>query len=83
MVGIESRGFIFAAPLAIKLNCSFVLARKTGKLPSATVAEEYNLEYGTDSIEMHTDSINTGDRVLIIDDLLATGGTAKAEQSKY
>ena len=78
VVGIESRGFIFAAPLALKLGCRFVIARKPGKLPSATIAEEYDLEYGTDGIEMHTDSINTGDRVLIIDDLLATGGTAKA-----
>ena len=78
VVGIESRGFIFAAPLALRLGCRFVLARKPGKLPSATIAEEYDLEYGTDAIEMHTDSINEGDRVLIIDDLLATGGTAKA-----
>ena len=81
VVGIESRGFIFAAPLALKLGCRFVLARKPGKLPSATLAEEYDLEYGTDAIVMHTDSINTGDRVLIIDDLLATGGTAKATGS--
>ena len=81
VVGIESRGFIFAAPLALNLGCRFVLARKPGKLPSATIVEEYDLEYGTDAIEMHTDSINTSNRVLIIDDLLATGGTAKATGS--
>ena len=78
VVGIESRGFIFAAPLALKLGCRFVLARKPGKLPGETIAEEYDLEYGTDSIEMHKDAIDDGDRVLIVDDLLATGGTAKA-----
>ena len=78
IVGIESRGFIFAAPLALKMGCRFVLARKPGKLPSETIAEEYELEYGTDAIEMHTDAINKGDKVLIVDDLLATGGTAKA-----
>ena len=78
IVGIESRGFIFAAPLALKLGCRFVLARKPGKLPSETVAEEYELEYGTDAIEMHRDAISKGDRILIVDDLLATGGTAKA-----
>ena len=78
IVGIESRGFIFAAPLALKLGCRFVLARKPGKLPGETIAEEYELEYGTDSIEMHKDAINDGDRVLIVDDLLATGGTARA-----
>ena len=78
VVGIESRGFIFAAPLALKLGCRFVLARKPGKLPGETIAEEYDLEYGIDSIEMHKDAINDGDRVLIVDDLLATGGTARA-----
>ena len=77
IVGIESRGFIFAAPLALKLGCRFVLARKPGKLPSETVREEYELEYGTDAIEMHTDAISKGDRILIVDDLLATGGTIK------
>ena len=81
IVGIESRGFIFAAPLALKLSCRFVLARKPGKLPSETVAEEYELEYGTDAIEMHTDAISKGDRILIVDDLLATGGTANATGS--
>ena len=78
IVGIESRGFIFAAPLALKLGCRFVLARKPGKLPSETVTEEYELEYGTDAIEIHRDAISKGDRILIVDDLLATGGTAKA-----
>ena len=81
IVGIESRGFIFAAPLALKMGCRFVLARKPGKLPSETIAEEYELEYGTDAIEMHIDAINKGDKVLIVDDLLATGGTAKATGS--
>ena len=78
VVGIESRGFIFAAPLALKLGCRFVLARKPGKLPGETIAEEYDLEYGTDALEVHSDSIKPGDRVLVIDDLLATGGSAKA-----
>ena len=81
IVGIESRGFIFAAPLALKLSCRFVLARKPGKLPSETVREEYELEYGTDAIEIHTDAIRKGDRILIVDDLLATGGTANATGS--
>jgi len=81
IVGIESRGFIFAAPLALRMGCRFVLARKPGKLPSETIAEEYALEYGTDAIEMHIDAINIGDKVLIVDDLLATGGTAKATGS--
>ena len=81
IVGIESRGFIFAAPLSLKLGCKFVLARKPGKLPSDTISEEYELEYGTDAIEMHKDAINDGDNVLIVDDLLATGGTAKATGS--
>ena len=81
IVGIESRGFIFAAPLALKLSCRFVLARKPGKLPSETVTEEYELEYGTDAIEMHRDAISKGDRILIVDDLLATGGTANATGS--
>ena len=78
IVGIESRGFIFAAPLALKLNCAFVLARKGGKLPSDIVTAHYDLEYGTDLIEMHKDAINGGDRILIVDDLIATGGTAKS-----
>jgi len=78
IVGIESRGFIFSAPLALKLGCSLAIARKPGKLPYKTVSVEYSLEYGVDVLEMHKDSINNGDRVLIVDDLLATGGTANA-----
>ena len=81
IVGIESRGFIFAAPLSLKLSCKFALARKPGKLPSDIISEEYELEYGTDAIEMHKDAIIDGDRVLIVDDLLATGGTANATGS--
>ena len=78
VVGIESRGFIFAAPLALKLNCSLALARKPGKLPADKLSENYELEYGTDSLEMHVDAIQEGNNVLIMDDLLATGGTASA-----
>ena len=78
IVGVESRGFIFAAPLALRLNCGMVLARKPGKLPSETISEKYSLEYGEDSMEMHVDSININSNVLIVDDLLATGGTAKS-----
>jgi len=78
IVGIESRGFIFAAPLALKLGCSLAIARKPGKLPYETVSAEYSLEYGVDTLELHTDAFNPGEKVLIMDDLLATGGTAKA-----
>lgn len=78
VVGIESRGFIFGAPLALRLGAGFVPARKPKKLPAATVREEYALEYGTDALEMHVDAIAKGERVLVIDDLLATGGTAAA-----
>lgn len=78
IVGIESRGFIMAAALAIKLNAGVVLARKPGKLPSTVIKESFSKEYGVDTIEMHLDSINENDVVLIHDDLLATGGTAKA-----
>lgn len=78
VVGIESRGFIFAAPLADRLNAGFVLVRKLGKLPAATISAEYALEYGTNTMEMHTDAIQPGQRVLIADDLLATGGTVGA-----
>ena len=78
ILGIESRGFIFGAPLAIKMGCGFILARKPGKLPSKTISEDYDLEYGKNSIEIHIDSINKNDNVLIVDDLLATGGTAQA-----
>ena len=78
VVGIESRGFIFAAPLALKLGCSLAIARKPGKLPYETVSAEYSLEYGVDTLELHTDAFKPGEKVLIMDDLLATGGTAKA-----
>ncbi len=78
VVGAESRGFIFGAPLAYMNHKSFVPIRKKGKLPCETVSVDYALEYGTATIEMHKDSINKGDRVLIVDDLIATGGTTKA-----
>ena len=78
IAGIESRGFIFGSALAYRINKGFVPIRKPGKLPSITVSEEYSLEYGTDKIEMHVDAIKKGDRVLLIDDLLATGGTMAA-----
>lgn len=78
IVGIESRGFIMGAALAGKLGCGFVMARKPGKLPATVIKESYSKEYGVDTIEMHIDSINENDVVLIHDDLLATGGTAKA-----
>ncbi len=78
IVAIESRGFIIAAPLAYLLNVGLVLIRKPGKLPSKTIDQDYELEYGTDRIEVHVDAINKGDKVLIVDDLIATGGTAEA-----
>lgn len=78
VVGIESRGFIFGAAVACKLGVGFVPIRKPGKLPFETVSESYELEYGTDTIEMHADAFALGERVLLIDDLLATGGTMKA-----
>ncbi|MEO9660597.1 adenine phosphoribosyltransferase [Maribacter dokdonensis] len=78
VVGMESRGFIFGPLLASKLNAGFVPIRKPGKLPSTTLSETYDLEYGTDTLEIHTDSIKKGDMVLIHDDVLATGGTASA-----
>ena len=78
IVAIESRGFIIAAPLAYLLNVGLVLIRKPGKLPAKTINQDYELEYGTDRIEVHTDAINKGDKVLIVDDLIATGGTAEA-----
>jgi len=81
VVGIESRGFIFGAPLAYMLGCGFILVRKPGKLPADTVSEEYTLEYGTDKIEIHKDAIQKGDKVLLIDDLLATGGTMAAARN--
>lgn len=78
IVGIESRGFIFGAALAARMSVSFVPARKPGKLPWHCDRVEYELEYGTDSLEMHQDALVAGDRVIIIDDLIATGGTAAA-----
>jgi adenine phosphoribosyltransferase len=78
VVGIESRGFILGAAVAERLKAGFVPIRKPGKLPSATVRESYALEYGTDSLEIHTDALTRGQRTLIVDDVLATGGTAAA-----
>jgi len=78
IAAVESRGFIFGAALACRLKAGFIPIRKPGKLPSATVRESYSLEYGTDTLEMHADAIARGSRVLIVDDLLATGGTAGA-----
>ena len=78
IVGIESRGFVFGMPLALEMNLPFVPVRKLGKLPYQTIHEEYELEYGKNSMEMHVDAIAPGNRVIIVDDLLATGGTASA-----
>ena len=78
VIGIESRGFIFASALAYNLGCGFVPIRKSGKLPADVIAQEYELEYGTDRIEIHTDALEKNSKVLIIDDLLATGGTTMA-----
>jgi adenine phosphoribosyltransferase len=78
VIGMESRGFIFAAPIAYKLDAGFVPVRKLGKLPGEVISTEYDLEYGTNTLELHADAISQGDRVLIVDDLLATGGTVSA-----
>lgn len=78
VVGIESRGFILAPAMAIRLGAGFVLVRKPGKLPAKTIEVAYDLEYGQDRIEVHEDAIEAGERVLIVDDLMATGGTAAA-----
>ncbi|MDH4285417.1 MAG: adenine phosphoribosyltransferase [Gallionellaceae bacterium] len=78
IAGIESRGFILGAPLAYVLGKGFVPIRKKGKLPAETIGHDYQLEYGTDRIEIHTDAISKGERVLLVDDLIATGGTAEA-----
>jgi adenine phosphoribosyltransferase len=78
VVGVEARGFILAAPVAYRLGASFVPVRKAGKLPWAVVREEYQLEYGTDRLEIHRDAIRPDERILVVDDVLATGGTAAA-----
>jgi adenine phosphoribosyltransferase len=78
IAGIEARGFIIGAALAYKLGVGFVPIRKSGKLPAETVGQEYALEYGADRVEIHTDSIDAGEQILLVDDLIATGGTAEA-----
>ena len=78
MLGVEARGFIFGAVVAYKIGAGFVPVRKIGKLPSKTISATYELEYGTDTLEIHEDAINPGEKILVIDDLLATGGTVKA-----
>lgn len=78
IAGIEARGFIIGAPLAYLLGVGFIPIRKQGKLPAETVGQEYELEYGVDRVEIHTDALDKGDKVLLVDDLIATGGTAEA-----
>lgn len=78
VIGVESRGFIFGAPVAYKLGAGFIPVRKPNKLPAECVSISYELEYGTDSLEMHKDAVGKGQNILIVDDLLATGGTARA-----
>ena len=78
VVGVEARGFLLGAPVAVSLGCGFIPVRKSGKLPAAVVGEEYELEYGTSAVEVHRDSLDRGDRVLVVDDVLATGGTMAA-----
>ena len=81
VAGIEARGFIIAGAIADRLGCGFVPVRKKGKLPWRTISQDYALEYGTDTLEMHEDALARGKRVLLVDDLIATGGTAKAAVS--
>ena len=78
LAGIESRGFLVAAPLAFALGCGFIMVRKNGKLPGATIAYTYDLEYGSDTIEIQADAVRAGQRLVVVDDLLATGGTMRA-----
>ena len=78
VVGVEARGFILGAPVAVELGAGFVPVRKAGKLPWAVAREEYDLEYGTDKLEIHRDAVHPGERILVVDDVLATGGTAAA-----
>jgi adenine phosphoribosyltransferase len=78
LAGIESRGFLVAAPLALKLGCGFMMMRKKGKLPGDTISYSYHLEYGSDTIEIQADAVQPGQRVIVLDDLLATGGTLRA-----
>lgn len=78
IVGVESRGFLFGVPMALRMGLPFILARKAGKLPADTVSHSYDLEYGTATLELHKDSLSAEDKVVIVDDLLATGGTANA-----
>ena len=78
LAGIESRGFLVAAPVAFALNCGFVMIRKKGKLPGPTIPHTYDLEYGSDTVEIQSDAISAGQRVAVVDDLLATGGTMQA-----
>ena len=78
LAGVESRGFLLAAPLALKLGCGFIMLRKRGKLPGAVIGLDYALEYGSDRIEIQADAVEAGQRVIVVDDLLATGGTMSA-----